>query len=112
MTDDARDERAALRAIKDELTKQVPPRAQDGEVHVVPIQIVPKEDGGRMYAVSTGGFAVYPEPKAVVTVHRDCQDCFDHERLADMTTLGYAALDASGDLLGYELADPAEVHDG
>lgn len=103
------DAKSALARLKGQLERAYPSTADEEEIHVVPVKIMPKADGGRMYSLGTGSFSVYPEPDAVVTVHRACQEEFDHERLEDGTLLGYAAVTGRGDLLHYDLLDADDV---
>lgn len=106
MTDDVESELAKL---KGQLERAFPSTAAEDEVHVVSVRIMSKPDGGRMYALGSGGMAVYPEPEAIVEVHRECRETFDHERLEDGATLGWAAVTGRGDLLEYDLLDPEDV---
>ena len=106
MSDDVESELARL---KSQLERAFPSTAAEDEIHVVSVKIMPKADGGRMYALGTGGMAVYPEPDAIVEVHRECQEVFDHERLEDGTNLGFAAVTGRGDLVHHELLDPEDV---
>lgn len=103
------DVESELAELKGQLERAIPSTAGENEVHVVPVKIMPNGTGGRMYGLGTGGFAVYPEPEAIVEVHRECRETFDHERLEDGTNLGWAALTGRGDLVQFDLLDPEDV---
>lgn len=102
----------AVEAVRERLMADVPPSANPDEVTVVPVSLIPKEGGsGMMYGLSTAGRTVYPDGEAVATVHKECVERFDHEQIDLGTTLGFAAVDYSGNLLSYWLRPADAIHD-
>lgn len=101
----------ALDRIREVLIDDLGADSDPGDVHVVPITIIPKEGGsGRMYAVGAKQGTVYPESNDVVRIHSECQDRFDHQRLDDGDVLGFAVLDHDGAVLNHRLRSAEKVH--
>lgn len=80
----------------------------EGELHLLEVRIQRQGDM-RTYGLAFDSSELWPTREAMKAVHRECQETFEHERLADGQLLGYAGLTGDGELVEISLADPEEV---